>query len=582
MGKANADADIVNSSFKEFLDTQYPGERPDDVFERFVAVNLLSDKDLTPEDLERCVVDGSHDGGIDSFFVFLNGVLLTPDSPILEKGTEAARSVGRTPKIEFYLIQSKNQDSWKESAWEHLQASLPDLLDRNKLDVDLEKMYSSSVVEQTSIFRRMHDAFGTKFPEVSFSVAYATMAPQSKLTKGIENRADRVKKIIEEKVPSDTIVTVNHVGPTELYLLIKNRPTRPALLEFSSEVIREKHSSFIGIASISSYLSFIMDEKSSLRDDLFDFNVRDFEGDNTVNASIRETLKQADLTEFWWQNNGITILADRVRDSQRTLTIENPMIVNGLQTSHIIYNAFSDREIDEGNLKKGILVRVITADDEETRDRIIAGTNRQTRVPSPALFATQPLQFRIEDFFKSRGFFYERRKNRYKNASIAVNKRVTMNALAQAMITLWLGRPDEARARPSTILSNKNGYDDVFPDTEDLNIFLDAVKIMKAVDRFLSSAEAKNILDDKNNCRFYVAYGYAARHIGAKSPDGVQFDLNHDRIARSVESGSPQMKAILQKLSYASDEYQYKHAVPRDSMFKSGAFRLFFNGKIFN
>ena len=58
---------------------------------------------------------------------------------------------------------------------------------------------------------------------------------------------------------------------------------------------------------------------------------------------------------------------------------------------------------------------IIVPDNEESRDQIIFATNNQTNIPKATLRVTDPIHLQIEMYFKSRGLFYDRRKNYYKN-----------------------------------------------------------------------------------------------------------------------------------------------------------------------
>ena len=174
-----------------------------------------------------------------------------------------------------------------------------------------------------------------------------------------------------------------------------------------------------------------------------------------VNEAIAATLATQEDAEFWWLNNGVTILGTEVDGSQLTLAISQPLIVNGLQTTVVLDRAQKDGTLVPTRLDDGLVVRVIETDDEDTRDKVIAGTNRQTQVPSIALYATRRLQRDIERFLLVHRWYYERRKNRYKNQGKPAKRRITLNLLAQAMITLMLGAPDVARARPSTLLGRR-------------------------------------------------------------------------------------------------------------------------------
>jgi hypothetical protein len=84
------------------------------------------------------------------------------------------------------------------------------------------------------------------------------------------------------------------------------------------------------------YNKFIVNESGDLQKNIFECNVRDYHGNVEVNQSIEITLKSVD-EDFWWLNNGITIICSNFRLTGNELTIEDPQIVNGLQTSNQIF-----------------------------------------------------------------------------------------------------------------------------------------------------------------------------------------------------------------------------------------------------
>ncbi|WP_392355955.1 AIPR family protein [Bacteroides fragilis] len=52
----------------------------------------------------------------------------------------------------------------------------------------------------------------------------------------------------------------------------------------------------------------------------------------SVNSCIAITLKNKNAEDFWWLNNGITILSDKITPiTSKQLSIDNPEIDNGLQ-----------------------------------------------------------------------------------------------------------------------------------------------------------------------------------------------------------------------------------------------------------
>ena len=70
--------------------------------------------------------------------------------------------------------------------------------------------------------------------------------------------------------------------------------------------------------------------------------MRDYQGKNKCKQVVYpKHLHRADDNDFWWLNNGVTVLASEATlVNNRELQIVNPEIVNGLQTSMEIYNYF--------------------------------------------------------------------------------------------------------------------------------------------------------------------------------------------------------------------------------------------------
>ena len=570
VGPRSSNSIVLDAAFREFHEVEYPELAADDAFERYATVQVLKPRDLSSDELVSGIVDGEHDGGVDGFFVFLNGVLLSPDDPVLVPGHSAVRQVGTRPDLEIVLIQAKNSDHWEEAAWQKLLSSLPSLLDIDADDAVLEDRFRPAVVEQTGIFRRALKALGARFPSVSFRIVYITRAPEENATTTIDALRLEVEALLRGLLTIGARVTAEHIGVSKLYALAGADPSEPGVLVFR-DLVRERDS-FVGVATIKDYLAFVRDEDGGLREELFDSNVRDYEGDNSVNEAIAETLESADDAEFWWLNNGVTILGDHVDSPQKTLTISRPLIVNGLQTTHVLHRVERDKRMDRSRLDDGLIVRVIVSGEEDVRDRIIAGTNRQTSVPGPALYATQPLQHDIERFLHAKGWYYERRKNRYKNLGKPAKRRVTIGFLAQSMITLSLGRPDEARARPSSLLSRPDGYATIFPVEGDIEAYLAAIELQKGVDEYLSSEEAKKILDEFTNTRFYVAAGYVILQLRLRDTSKFRFQQTHGRL--TIPLKTPSLERALTVLAEVAGQYQAAHSkVSRDAMFKNSDFR---------
>src|SRR5690348_1850134 len=107
---------------------------------------------------------------------------------------------------------------------------------------------------------------------------------------------------------------------------------------------------------------------------------------------IRQSLESDKTRDFWWLNNGITIIASNPTQVAKTLAIENIQIVNGLQTSYSIGNFYQIDATDE----RSVLVKVIINNDKETIDKIISSTNSQNAVSPTLLRASETTQRNIE------------------------------------------------------------------------------------------------------------------------------------------------------------------------------------------
>jgi hypothetical protein len=258
---------------------------------------------------------------------------------------------------------------------------------------------------------------------------------------------------------------------------------------------------FVCLVNLRSYYSFITDDAGNLLRSTFEANVRDYQGRTQVNEQIGATLAHGDPDDFWWLNNGITILAKKASQSGKKLIVEDPEIVNGLQTSTEIHKFFtsSGKQSDDRN----ILVRVIVPGEEESRDRIIRATNSQTAIPPASLRATDKIHRDIEEYLKPYRFYYDRRKNYYKNQGMAIDRIVGIPQMAQAVMSILLRRPDTARARPSSLIKDEEEYQRLFDQRNPIALYRVCASIMRWLNDRMSTSGLES--RDRNNLKFYIA-----------------------------------------------------------------------------
>ena len=95
--------------------------KPEEYFVLFVAEQLLKHFDLSYEELLSGRVDGGGDGGIDGFFVFVNGNLVREDTDF--------GSLKRGIVIETIIFQATTEASFKQKRLDALHSTLQDLFD---------------------------------------------------------------------------------------------------------------------------------------------------------------------------------------------------------------------------------------------------------------------------------------------------------------------------------------------------------------------------------------------------------------------------------------------------------------------
>ena len=263
--------------------------------------------------------------------------------------------------------------------------------------------------------------------------------------------------------------------------------------------------------------AFVTDDDGKIREGLFEANVRDYQGSTEVNKEIQDSLQHPGPEDFWWLNNGITILSAQATQSGKTLTIEDPQIVNGLQTCRQIFEFFAARPDTGAEDTRLALVRVIVPEASESRDKIIKATNSQTYIPPASLKATDKIQRDIEEFLRGHGLYYDRRKNFYKNDGRPVADIVGIPKMAQALMAIILAQPDTARARPSSLIKNDTDYESLFSTKHPIEVYLACVRILRRVEDHLRSMVGLDS-KDRNNIRFYVALELARDMTGEAIP----------------------------------------------------------------
>ena len=520
---ADNDIIILNRILEEKKSHEMDSSR---FFEMFSFEQILKNFDLSQEEIDFGNTSGGDDGGIDGFFTFLNGELLMEISGTSE--------VKRQPKMDIYIIQSKQSSSFSENALDKIQTTLNNLFDLTKSIEALKNLYNSSLIEKARIFREIFLNLSSKHPLIQVHFLYITKGDVKEIHKKLNIKSNEIKTLIT-KLISNSEVEIKFIGARQLLDLSRKERSYSLPLNFS-EYLSRGQDNYVFLASLNDYYQFVTDEEGNLRKYIFESNVRDYQGDVQVNKEIQETLSSEKTLDFWWLNNGITVLASKANIAGKMINLEDVQIVNGLQTTKCLYNYLKNGEENIQDTKnRFILIKVILIQEEIARDKIIKATNFQTKIPDASFRATDRIQRNIEDFFKREGLYYDRRKNFYKNIGKPSEKIISIPYLAQTLMTLVLKEPHLARGRPSSLIKNDTDYNKIFDPTRDLSSYLRSVQIMKKVEEILRKREDDHPLPEKTNFRFHISLLVTMTLLQKKSYSSEDIiDINPEDIKEEI------------------------------------------------
>jgi hypothetical protein len=485
-GMSEHDKKAVEANF-----TNWKADRAADLsdsaaFERYAMELIFKDADLSDEEISSGLIAGGGDGGIDGFYFFINRSLMA----------EGAKAPEAVESATLWLIQSKNKNSFEESVVQKFESFVADLFDFTR-SPETMAYYNKKVKDRIEEFREIYESIIGHSFKFGIEIRYVTRSdhdPAPQVTSRVENVKMTIRKLI-----SSVSLNFEFWRAQELLLAIRSTPSRLNVLKVKN-FLMDSDGSFVCLARLDRFAEFLTDEGGALRQPMLEPNVRDYQGRNKINRGIQTSIQSQDINEFWWLNNGITILAEEVTQGAGALTIKAPEIVNGLQTSHELFNYFSaNKKPDE----RTVLVRVILPPDEHTRDRITAATNSQTPVSLLSLHATEHIHYEIEDLLKLYNIFYDRKKGKYRRLKKPVAQIVSIKYISQVVMSLVLWMPNSARGRPELVLAKEETYNKIFNTAAPREVYLSCVLLDRQVYAYLEKM-AKMNEETIADIRFYV------------------------------------------------------------------------------
>ncbi|ABG53213.1 conserved hypothetical protein [Trichodesmium erythraeum IMS101] len=181
---------------------------------------------------------------------------------------------------------------------------------------------------------------------------------------------------------------------------------------------------YIGLLPYKEFYKIVSDDEGNLLS-IFEDNVRDFQGENNdVNGGISTTLKHEGSEIFSVLNNGVTIVASSISPTGNQFTIKDYQIVNGCQTSNVLYNNCDSPNINNVNIP----IKLIATTDDDVKTRITLATNNQTPIKKEQLASLTQFQRSLEQYYNSFSgeskIYYERRSKQYNSDNKVLKSRI--------------------------------------------------------------------------------------------------------------------------------------------------------------
>lgn len=511
------------------------GDREDsEYFELFCFDQILKDLEPSYEELEFGWVDGGDDGGIDGLYVALDDLLLT------ETPTQSTR---RNPNLDLFIVTAKSRPSFTQAPLNSLLSSLPELLDLTKEESELKYPFSGQVLEQRALFRETYVSLAERHPSLRLHVVYANRGDVDKISPNISSRAELIQNELLQLF-SDAEARVEFLGARELLLLARKQRLYSLRLRFIEGTISRERTNYVLLCLLRDYNDFVTDDELKLRRYLFESNVRDYLGQVAINRDIASTLESGESrkdVDFWWLNNGITLLASAATVAGKDLNLENVQIVNGLQTTETIYRYFAEHPGQEDD--RAVLLKVIVAADETVRDRIIKATNYQNMVDLASLRGTEKIQKDIEDLLGDHGWFYDRRKGYHKNQGRPAERILSVAYVGSAVQAIALRNFSIGFGSRTRWLRKDATYSTVFSEKLDIRIYLICAELAKKAEAFLQGRVRARGRYGRRAAALAIASVWVSTRLGRNNykPDQVA-DL------ATQQPTKQEMKSIWQRL----------------------------------
>jgi hypothetical protein len=361
---------------------------------------------------EKYISTGNSTQGIDGIGIIVNNKLCSSVSEIKQ-----IMELNRMLTVTFVFIQAKTSSKFDNKEIENFCrwtksffTEVPELFvtDEMRNFIDMKDFIYSNTkyMKERNPICKLYFCTTGKWVDDSNLVSVINSNKEELL-----NLSNDFKEVIITPIDSNSLQGLYRKTkePIEATIKFERKINIPSIDEITV--------AYSGLLPFSEFKKIIIDETGKMKS-VFEDNIRDYleQDDNSVNKDISKTIKNGQLQQFCILNNGVTIVAQEIAGPSETITITNYQIVNGCQTSNVLYENRMMEGIDEMHIP----VKIIVTTDQDIKSDITRATNNQTAVDAVELEALTDFQRNLEDYYNALEkddykLYYERRTNQYKS-----------------------------------------------------------------------------------------------------------------------------------------------------------------------
>jgi len=487
--------DKITKSILETFSTQYEIDKVDEStqFEHFANYSIISKLNRSSFELEDIHTGSGGDCAIDGLCLIVNGKIVTD----LGELSEVVEGPGYLD-ADLIFIQSKTTSSFSGSDIGSFIHGVKDFLS------DAPKLVQNDRIKQ------MKSVWDGVIAKSSYMINRRPHCRLSYVCTGKWVKDQNLQAVIDsgkheiEAISIFDDVSVTPYGATEiqkLYHETKNKLS--TTITFQNRItlpdIEGVKEAYLGIINFQEFVKLIQDENQPIHN-IFDDNVRDFQGENEVNKKIKATLKDSKFDLFCVLNNGVTVVASSITPAGNRFTLRDYQIVNGCQTSNILHECQKIPGIEKVNVP----FKVIVTESDDIKTEITVATNSQTEVKTEQFEALSIFQKRLELYFNAEKsgirLYYERRSQQYNSIpGIKRSQVISIPIQIKAFASIFLESPHLVSGYYGTIVNRFKGK--IFAHDHKFSPYFVSALCYFRIEQFFRSGELSS---EYKKARFHI------------------------------------------------------------------------------